>query len=92
MIAMKKDLIASLADIEAIIVECSNLACNAQVKVPVRADMKQHDIRLIPMTQCPVCLRPFDSTLSGYVKTFIGSLTAHQGQEKISILLNSEVE
>ena len=32
----------------------------------------------------------FDSTLRDYVRAFIASLTAHQGTEKISILLTSE--
>ena len=86
---MKQELIASLSDIEAIIAQCSN--CNSQVKIPVRAPIgNPRDLRIIPLAQCPVCMTSFDSTLRDYVKAFIASLNAHQGSEKISILLTSE--
>ena len=88
MVSMKSQTVASLSDVEAVIVECSK--CRAQVRVPVGAILVQSDLRNVPLTQCPVCLQNFDSTLIQYVRAFVGSLTAHRGQEKISLLLKSE--
>jgi hypothetical protein len=56
MVSMRKELIASLSDLEAVIVECSNQECKAQVKVPVQANLgSQRDLRLIGLIECPVC-------------------------------------
>jgi len=88
MVFMRKELIASLSDLEAVIVECSNPACKAQVKVPV--NLESHDLRLVGLIECPVCRGNFDSMLRDYVRAFIASLSAHHGGEKISLLLSSE--
>lgn len=81
-------MIASLADIEAVIVECQH--CRAQVKIPVDAQLVLRDQRMVPLTQCSICHQAFDSTLIDYVRAFIGSLTVHRGKEKLALLLRSE--
>ena len=90
MVCMKKELVASLSDVEAVIVECSNSACRAQVKIPVRAPLVHRDLRILPLVECPVCRSNFDSTLLDYVRAFVGSLSAHHGKEKVSLLLSTE--
>lgn len=87
MICMKKELIASLSDVSAIIVGCS---CGAQVKVPANANLVQRDTRIVPLTQCPVCMNPFDSTVLSHIKAFTQVLGTHHGTEKISLLMNTE--
>ncbi len=88
MICMKKELIASLSDVEAVIVECS--VCKTQVRVPVHANLAQRDARSVPLAQCPACLSPFDSTVLAHIQAVIQILAVHHGQEKMSILLNTE--
>jgi formate dehydrogenase assembly factor FdhD len=71
MVSMRKELIASLSDLEAVIVECSNQECKAQVKVPVQANLgSQRDLRLIGLIECPVCRGIFFSVkrLSAHCK------------------------
>jgi hypothetical protein len=88
MICMKKELIASLSDVEAVIVECS--VCKTQVRVPVRVNLVQKDTRLVPLSQCPACLSPFDSTVLSHIKAVIQVLDVHHGLEKMSLLLSTE--
>jgi hypothetical protein len=88
MICMKKELIASLSDVESVIVECS--VCQTQVRVPVRINLVQRDVRLVPLTQCPACLSPFDSTVLAHIKAIIQVLGSHHGLETMSLLLNTE--
>jgi hypothetical protein len=88
MVYMKKELIASLSDVEALIVECS--VCKTQVKVPVRANLVQRDSSIVPLTQCPVCLSPFDSTVLAHIKAFIQVLDVHHGHETMLLLLSTE--
>jgi len=89
MVFMKEELVASLTDIAAIVIQCSR--CKSQVKIPIDATIGDSgDLRVLPLTQCPVCLSNFDSTLRDYVKAFIGNLSAHKGTEKISLLLNRD--
>jgi hypothetical protein len=87
MICMKKELVASLSDVSAMVVECP---CGARVKVPVSANLTPRDKELKPLEKCPVCLGPFDSTVLAHVKAFIQVLGTHHGSEKISLLLNTE--
>jgi hypothetical protein len=88
MICMKTELIASLSDVAAIIVECS--VCKAQLKVPLWAPLVQRDAQHVPLTQCAVCLSPFDSTLLVHINMFIQTLDIHHGHETISLLLKAE--
>jgi hypothetical protein len=92
MVSMKKEMIASLSDLEAVIVQCASPLCKAEIKVPVHAALTHQDSRMVSLTSCPVCLTNFDSSLVDYVKSFVKSLSAHRGQEKISILLKTEGE
>jgi hypothetical protein len=68
MVSMKNQTIASLTEIEAVLVECSN--CRSQVRVPVGAILVQRDLRMVPLMTCPVCLQNSDSTLIEYVRAF----------------------
>lgn len=88
MVSMKSQTMASLTDIEALLIECSN--CRSQIRVPINAALVLHDLRKVPLTTCSLCLQNFDSTLIEYVKSFVASLSRHQGQEKIFLVLKSE--
>jgi hypothetical protein len=87
MIYMRKELIAPLSDVEAVVVECSNPICKAQVRVPVKANLVQRDTRIVPFKQCPVCFTDFDSTAREQVLILIQVANA---PKTVSVLLNSE--
>jgi hypothetical protein len=94
MVLMKDELIAALTDIEAIIIECSG--CKSQVKIPIGATIgNPGDLRGVPpLSQCPVCTVPFESTLVDCVKKFKDNLSPYGGidMERISLLLKSAEE
>jgi len=72
MLTMKKELLVSLSDIEAMSIKCT--ACQSQIRMPTMAninpDVAPNFTDTPALARCPVCLSPFESTMKNSIIGF----------------------
>lgn len=61
MLAMTKEILVSLSDVDAFVVECKQ--CHSQLRFNPELEWKEDVDRDSPFVSCPLCHAPFDSTL-----------------------------
>ena len=87
MIAMQKELVISLEDLDAIVIECGE--CHSQIRIRMDSELRGGQ-RSSPLEFCSVCSAKFDSTLRPCVDSFRKALRDLKGDAKVSLQVKTD--
>jgi hypothetical protein len=76
MICMKKELLVSLSDIEAVCIACS---CGTQIRLPSGAKVETDLNKPYPLTYCPACQREFGDAFRERIEALRAAMSVMTG-------------
>ena len=90
MIAIKKELLISLSDIESICIRCSNPKCKSQIRLSVTMEPIFPDVQdaRSAVDCCVACGSDFSAMLRKRIQAMYLALRAMDGSPSISIQVN----
>ena len=88
MLAMTKELLISVADIEAIVVICKT--CKCQIRFKPEFEWQDSMGRDTPFSACPLCYADFDSTLKTSLLSLRSNWRSLREYSNVSFQVNAE--
>jgi len=87
MLAMKKELLISLSDIEAFCIQCSNPKCRSQIRLSVDTEPTFPDVHGVKSAVdcCVACGSDFSPMLRKRIQAMYAALRAMDGAPSVSI-------